>query len=89
MFSSTAHRNRIVIETSKSKFVRLLLAMGLALWLSQHNVREAQASDGWKGEPMLNKELVSMIEYAISKNVGVNFPTNFSLNFSSINTTYS
>ena len=34
------------------------------------------------GEPMLNKDLISMIEYANSKNIGVNYPTNFSLQFS-------
>lgn len=34
------------------------------------------------GEPMLNKDLISMIEFAHSKNIGVDFPTNFSLKFS-------
>jgi MoaA/NifB/PqqE/SkfB family radical SAM enzyme len=33
------------------------------------------------GEPLLNRNIVDIIEYAHSKNVGVTFPTNFSLNF--------
>ena len=34
------------------------------------------------GEPMINKDLTSLIEYIHSKNIGVNFPTNFSLKLS-------
>jgi organic radical activating enzyme len=33
------------------------------------------------GEPLLNKDIASMIEYAHSLNIGVWFPTNFSLKF--------
>lgn len=31
------------------------------------------------GEPLLNKNLISMIKYISSKNIGVSFPTNFSV----------
>lgn len=34
------------------------------------------------GEPMLNKEILRMVEYAHSKNIGISFPTNLSLRFS-------
>jgi MoaA/NifB/PqqE/SkfB family radical SAM enzyme len=33
------------------------------------------------GEPMLNRNLISLIEYIHSKNVAVSFPTNFSIKF--------
>jgi len=33
------------------------------------------------GEPLINKNIIPMIEYATSHNIGVWFPTNFSLDF--------
>lgn len=33
----------------------------------------------WRGEPMLNKDIASLIAYAHTRNIGISFPTNFSM----------
>jgi MoaA/NifB/PqqE/SkfB family radical SAM enzyme len=52
------------------KIVRPLAKTTIAISLSQF------------GEPLLNKDILSMVEFAHSLRIGVHFPTNFSLKFS-------